>query len=124
MAKPTSSQPRKQRNWLRDAPLHTRRKMLASALDKELKAKYKRNSLPVRKGDTVKIMRGNMKGHSGQVMSVDTKNYKIFISGVIAKKADGKEVERPIHPSNVMITELNEEDKQRRQMLQRTSEAK
>jgi len=93
-------------------------------LDKELKEKYKRNSLPVRKGDTVEIMRGSLKGHSGQVMSVDTKNYKIFISGVIAKKADGKEVERPIHHSNVKITALNEDDKQRRQTLQRNQEAK
>jgi large subunit ribosomal protein L24 len=124
MKKPTSAQPRKQRKWLFSAPIHARHKLVSAMLSKELKEKYNRNSVPVRKGDTVKIMRGDMKGHSGEVMKVDLKKYKIFIQGVTAKKADGTDVEKPVAPSNVMVTGLNDTDKQRRASLARTAEAK
>ncbi|MFH1054719.1 MAG: 50S ribosomal protein L24 [Candidatus Altiarchaeota archaeon] len=124
MIRPTSKQPRKQRKWLAKAPLHARHKMVSAALSKELKGKYKRNSMPLRKGDTVKIMRGTMRGHTGEVMGVDISKYKVFINGVIAKKTDGKEVERPVHPSNVMITQFHEEDKERRDAMARNTEAK
>jgi len=124
MERPASHQARKQRKWLAKAPAHTRRKMISAALSKELKDRYKRNSFTVRKGDTVKIMRGNMKGHTGEVMKVDTLKYKLYINGVTAKKADGKDVERPIHPSNVQITDLYDEDKERRATLTKKMEAK
>jgi large subunit ribosomal protein L24 len=118
----TSKQPRKQRKWLAKAPLHARHRMVSAALSRELKGKYGRNSLPVRKGDTVKVMRGGMRGHSGEVMKVDLKGYRVYVQGVTAKKADGTDVERPIHPSNIMITDLHVEDKERRDMLSRTME--
>jgi large subunit ribosomal protein L24 len=124
MVKPTSKQPGKQRKWLAKAPLHARHRILSAALSSELKGKYGRNSLPVRKGDTVKVMRGSMRGHSGEIMRVDLKGYKVYVEGVTAKKADGTDVERPIHPSNVMITDLQEEDKERRDVLSRTMEEK
>jgi large subunit ribosomal protein L24 len=124
MERPTSQQARKQRKWLVKAPLHQRGKMIAAALSKELKGKLKKNSSTLRKGDKVKIMRGDMGGHTGEVTRVDYKHYKIYIQGVTAKKSDGTNVERPIAPSNVMITVLNEEDKQRRNAFTRKAEAK
>ena len=123
MKKTTSKQPRKQRKWLAKAPLHERHFLVSAALGKDLKAKYKRNSMPLRKGDHVKIMRGSMRGHTGEVMKVDLKDYRIYVHGVTAKKADGKEVERSVHPSNVVITELNDNDKERRAILAKTAEA-
>ncbi|MFH0861644.1 MAG: 50S ribosomal protein L24 [Candidatus Altiarchaeota archaeon] len=124
MKKPTSQQPRKQRKWLANAPLHSRHKLMSATFSKELKEKYKRGSFPVRKGDTVKIMRGSFKGHSGEIMSVDMKKYKIYVNGVTAKKSDGTEVERPMHPSNVMLTAVHEEDKKRRALLSKKTEDK
>jgi large subunit ribosomal protein L24 len=124
MKRPTSQQARKQRKYLAKAPAHARHKMVSAQLDKELREKYKRGSLPVRKGDKVKIMRGDMKGHSGEVTKVDLKKYKIYMQGLTAKKADGTDVEKPIHPSNVRITELYEDDKERRQTLMKKTEAK
>ena len=124
MSEHTSKQPGKQRKRLANAPLHVRHKIMSAALSKELKEKYSRNALPVRKGDTVEVMRGSMKGHKGKVMRVDTKTYKIFVEGVVSKKADGTDVERPIPTSNVRITELHEEDKERREVFARTMEAK
>jgi len=117
--RPTSSKPRKQRKWLADAPLHKRQKMLASTLSKELRTKYKRRSLPIRKGDKVKIMRGEHRGITGEVMSVSLKDYVIYVDSVKQKKANGVEVPRPVSPSNVMLTELVIEDRKRRDLLER-----
>jgi large subunit ribosomal protein L24 len=69
-------------------------------------------------------MCGSLKGHTGEVMRVDMKKYKIYINGVTAKKSDGTDVEKPVHPSNVMITAVHEEDKKRRALLNKRSEAK
>jgi len=102
-----------------EAPLHRRQKMIGSTLSRELRKKYNRRSLPVRKGDTVKIMRGEFKGVSGEVTRVSLKSYKIYVDGVTIKKADGTDVEKALDPSNVMITDLFMEDKERREVLER-----
>ena len=98
--------------------------MVSCALGKDLKQKYTRNSLPVRKGDLVELMRGSYKGTKGEVVNVDLKKCKVYVQGVTSKKADGTDVERPVHPSNLRIVELNADDKERRDVLARTQEAK
>jgi len=117
--RPKSKKPRKQRKYLAEAPLGKRQKMVASTLSEELRAKYGRRSLSVRKGDKVKIMRGDFKGASGEVTKVTLRSYKINVDGVNVKKADGTDVPKPLHPSNVMITGLYLEDKERRDLLDR-----
>lgn len=114
---PKSKKPRKQRKWLTEAPLGKRQKMLCSTLSKPLREKYKRRSLSVRKGDKVKVMRGDFRDVSGEVTEVDLRKYRIYVSGINAKKANGTEVPKAISPSNVMITELYTEDKERRDLL-------
>jgi len=44
------------------------------------------------------------------------------VEDVTIKKADGTTVQRPIHVSNVMITELNLDDEYRKQALLRGKE--
>ena len=66
-----SKQPRKQRKLRANAPLHLRRKMISVSLSKELKKKHDKRNFPVRKGDGVSIMRGEFKGKSGNIESVD-----------------------------------------------------
>jgi large subunit ribosomal protein L24 len=119
MKQPTSKKPGKQRKWRADAPLHKRQKMVSATLSKELRAKYKRRAIPVRKGDHVKVMRGDSKGISGEVNKVVLRDYRIYVDGVNAKKADGTEKPRSISPSSVMLTELFLEDKGRKAMLER-----
>ncbi|MHC1579575.1 MAG: 50S ribosomal protein L24 [Candidatus Alkanophagales archaeon] len=114
-----SKQPRKQRLAMYEAPLHVRRKFLSAPLSKELREKYGRRSLPVRKGDTVRILRGDFKGKEGKVTAVDLKRGVIFVEGVVVAKADLSEVPRPVHPSNVMITKLDLKDKWRARILER-----
>lgn len=120
--KPKSKQPRKQRKYRYDAPLHRRHKMVAGHLSKELKGKYNRRSLPIRKGDRVKVVRGQYEGIEGEVLRVDLRKYRIYMEGVSVKKTDGTDVERPIDPSNVMITDLFLEDKERREVLEKKLE--
>jgi len=119
-----SSQPRKQRKALAEAPGHVRRKQVASHLSEDLLLKYNRRSLSVIKGDEVKILRGGRKGKTGKVLRVDTKARKIVIEGITHKKADGTDVALPVDPSNVLITRLNLEDKRRRAKLGEKEEPK
>jgi len=104
--------PKKQRKYRANAPLHLRTKMLAAHLVKELRAKYKKRSIPVRKGDKVKILRGNFKGTIGEIEQVDRKNYRVYIKGAERKKSEGQPASRyPIDPSNITIIELKLDDK-------------
>lgn len=118
----SSVQPRKQRKYQANAPLHIKRKMIHSHLSKELRQKHGKRVVRVKKGDKVKVMVGSFKGKIGAVERVDTKNCKIFISKVEYTKKDGSKTMYPIHVSNVMITELNMEDKRRKEKLTKKEE--
>jgi large subunit ribosomal protein L24 len=111
--------PGKQRKELYNAPLHLSRKNIASHLEENLLLKYDKRSLPVIKGDTVKIMRGSFKGHEDKVVKINVKKRSLEIEGITMSKADGNKIAKPIHPSNVLITKLNLTDKWRRKKLER-----
>jgi large subunit ribosomal protein L24 len=111
---------RKQRKRMYNAPQHLKRKQIASHLSSSLIEKYNVRAVPVKKGDTVRIMRGDegIKGFEGKVAAVDTKAMKVMIEGVTMAKADGSEVSRKIHPSNVVITKLDLSDPWRRRKIE------
>jgi len=108
-----SSKPRKQRSYTRSAPAHVRSEFLGSHLSKDLRKTVKKRSLRVRKGDKVKVMRGQFKGKTGTVERVETKAMKVFISGIEFSKKDGSKAQYPLKPSNIMITEVEGKDKRR-----------
>jgi len=114
-----SSQPRKQRKYRYNAPLHVRSTFMGCRLNDELTKKYGRTARVV-VGDTVKIMRGDSAGAEGKVREINVKREQVTVEGVSVAKADGKEEPRPIHPSNLMITRLNLDDKKRTASLGRT----
>lgn len=116
----SSRLPRKQRLRLYAAPPHARHKHLAAPLSPDLRQKYSHRSLPVRKGDKVKILQGDFIGLEGDIIEVDTKRYRIKVSGASIAKADGTEVPRSISPSNVMILNLKP-DKERDKIFERRS---
>jgi large subunit ribosomal protein L24 len=115
----SSKQPRKQRKYRYNAPLHIRQKMLSAHLDKALRKEYKKRSIPVRVGDEVVVMRGQYRKKSGKISAVDLKNLKIFVDSIKRKKVSGEEKQIPIDPSNVRITKLNIDDVRRRKFLKR-----
>jgi len=116
---PKSKKPSKQRKFLYNAPLHLRHKFLNAPLSKELREKYGVKRLPVRKGDTVKIVRGKFRGHEGTVAEVDLKKARIHVDGATIENARGEPVFYPIHPSKVIITKLGEVDKVRQKIIDR-----
>ena len=116
----SSKAPKKQRKYLANAPLHIRKNFMSAHLSKELIKTYNRRSLPVRKGDIVKVLRGNFKNKTGKVESVNIKRIKVYIDTIQEVKKDGTKYFHPIHPSNLLIMTLDLEDKQRKKVLERT----
>ena len=113
----SSKQPRKRRKYQYNAPLHIKHKFLAAHLSKELIKRYGNRSIPVRKEDTVKVLRGQFKGKSGKIEKVFVKKTRVWIEGVNKTKRDGSKSFYPIHPSNLLITELNLSDERRKKAL-------
>ena len=114
----SSTKPKKQRKYRINAVLHIKQKFLHSHLSKELRKKYGKRSTSVRKGDKVKIMRGRFKKHEGKVEMVDLKNTRVFVNGAESTKKDGTKISLALNPSNLMITELNFEDKSRQKAIE------
>jgi large subunit ribosomal protein L24 len=114
----TSIKPRKQRYMLHNAPLHKKRKWISSHLAENLLLKYDRRSLPVVKGDTVKVMRGNYRGHEDKISKVNVRDQTVEIEGVTITTAKGTKIAKPIHASTLLITKLNVTDKWRRHKLE------
>lgn len=110
-------QPRKQHKMLHEAPSHVRSKLFSAPLSSTLKDTHRVSSIPVRTGDTVRLMRGDKKGVEGKVTRVDRSRYRLFVEGITREKVDGTAIQVPIHPSKVMITNLNLDDKRRRESL-------
>ena len=84
-----SSQKRKQRKYLFNAPLNIKHKLISSSLSKELRKEHNTRSLPVRKGDTVKVMSGQFKEKTGKVSKVSLSRLKVYVDGVSLKRRDG-----------------------------------
>lgn len=112
-----TSNPRKQRKMLFNAPVHIRHKQMAAPLSNELAASRGVKTLPVRKGDTVRIMRGDNKGFEGKVTRVDHKAYRLYLEGLTREKVDGTNIFLGVHPSKVQIRNLNLDDKYRKEVI-------
>ena len=119
-----SKQARKQRKALYNAPTHVKRRMTSSHLSDQLMKEFQKRSTRVIAGDTVKVLRGdeNVRGLEGKVSSVDTNTGRVIVEGVTMAQADGTQVARPIHSSNLVITKLDLNDPWRKRKLQGAKE--
>ncbi|TPX67956.1 hypothetical protein SpCBS45565_g03508 [Spizellomyces sp. 'palustris'] len=113
-----SSSRRKSRKAHFSAPSSLRRKIMSAPLDKELREKHHCRSIPIRKDDEVKIVRGTYNGREGKVTTVYRKKWCIYVEKVTRDKVNGASVQIPIHPSKVVITKLKL-DKDRKDLLER-----
>jgi len=114
-----SKQPRKQRKYLKNAPLHIQQRLIRAAMSEELRKKFGKRSMGVRKSDKVKVMRGEFAGKIGKVNLVDRKRQGVYIDGIERNRRDGAKAFVRIHSSNVMIMELSSQDKARLKGLKR-----
>jgi large subunit ribosomal protein L24 len=115
----SSIQPRKQRKFRYNAPLHIRHKLISANLSKELRSRYGKRSFPIKKGDVVKIMRGEFKNKTGKINTINLQCLNTSIEGIQKSKKDGTKRNVFFDPSNLQIQELNLEDKKRKLALER-----
>ncbi|MBD3196197.1 MAG: 50S ribosomal protein L24 [Candidatus Lokiarchaeota archaeon] len=108
--KVTSKKPRKQRKALYNYKNHQRSKLLRARVADFLQEDYGIKTLPLRVGDSVRIIAGEFKDFEGEVIEV-TKNLRVKIKEAAFEKADGTEFNPSIHISKVIITKLKDEKK-------------
>jgi large subunit ribosomal protein L24 len=96
-----------------------RRRMMAVPLSRELRQRYGRRSLPLRKGDTVRVLSGSYStvGEERRVAKVDRRHYRVTLDNVTTKTADAKLKPLPIRTSHLVLTKLNLSDPWRRRVL-------
>ncbi len=108
-----SKKPKKQRKAFHEMPLHRKQKAVSAHLNKRLREELGVRAMPVRKGDTVKVMRGSFKGKNGKVSSVNISKMHVFVEKITRKKADGTEAIMPLRASNLLIESLEKIDEKR-----------
>ncbi|NJL44223.1 MAG: 50S ribosomal protein L24 [Nitrosarchaeum sp.] len=117
-----SAQPRKQRKYKYNVPLHVAGGLVSAHLSKELRQKHARRSIRVRKGDKVKVLRGSFKGQEAKVERVDVKRGKVYLQKLERVKKEGGVVPVAFNASNMMIVALDLSDKKRSEKLKRKEE--
>ena len=101
-----SSSRRVQRKRQLGASSSLKRKLMSCHLSKSLRDQYKLRSLPIKRGDEVKILKGKGKGKSGKVVQVYRKKNIIYVDKVNREKQNGQTVFLPIKPSYCRIEKL------------------
>ncbi len=115
----SSSKVSKQRKFRLNAPLHIKRRFLTAAVSAELKARYGAKAIPVREGDTVKLIKGEFRGVTGKINAVNLKKGTVYIDGVERVRKDGTKSYMPVMPSSLMISEASFEDRRRAASMSR-----
>lgn len=92
------------------AKMHQKKKNLHIHLSKDLRKtmKQKKRAIGVRKGDMVKIMRGQHAGKNAKVTQVSIADRCVFLEGFTRKTARGKEIPVPFQASNLQLISLLE----------------
>ena len=101
-----SSSRRVQRKYALGAPSSVKRKLMSCHLAKTLRDQYKLRSLPIKRGDEVKILKGKSKGKSGKVVQVYRKRNCIYVDKVQREKQNGQTVFLPIKPCYCVVEKL------------------
>jgi large subunit ribosomal protein L24 len=110
--------PDSERKKFYSARIHELKSRMHVHLSKELrkKIKQKKRAVGVRKGDTVRIMRGQNSGKEAKVSAVSVKAMSITLDGITRRNARGKELPLKFHPSNLMLVSL-EPTKERKELF-------
>jgi len=104
-------------------PKHMTERMLRSPLSRALREKYGRRNVRVIAGDTIKVMRGEYSGIEGKVEKVNMERGSLAIEGIQREKVRGGNVKVEINSTNVVVTDLDLDDKLRQALIQRIHES-
>jgi large subunit ribosomal protein L24 len=97
-------------------------KMMKVRLSEKLREKYRTRSVSVRKGDSVKILRGDFTGIEGKIIETDRHNQKVTVEGVTKEKVSGEQTRVPVHISNVEMTTMDTGDRWRSDKFEKKTE--
>jgi large subunit ribosomal protein L24 len=95
--------------------------MLRCRLDDSLREEYGLRSLGIKKGDLVRIMRGQFRDTEGKVLGVDYRAIRVLVDGASTTKSDGKEAKIPLHPSSLMLVKLELNDERKKNIQARAA---
>jgi large subunit ribosomal protein L26e len=109
--------PRRQRKALYTAPSSERRIRMTVPLSRELRARFHRRAIPLRKGDTVRVLSGSFEGREERVAKVDRRGYAVTLDNVTLKTADEKMKPLSLGVGHLVITRLNLSDPWRRRSM-------
>jgi ribosomal protein uL24 len=109
--------PRRQRRALYTAPTSERRRRMTVPLSRELRRRFRRRNVPVRKGDTVRVLSGSYAGREERVAKISRRDYSVTLDNVTLKTAEEKLKPLGLRPGHLVITRLNLADPWRRRSL-------
>ncbi len=109
--------PRRQRKAVYDADLFERRRRMTVPLSRELRRRFHRRSVALRKGDTVRVMKGSYLGREERVQRLDRRGYTVTLDNVTLKSGEEKLKPLPIRTNHLLIVRLNLADEWRREAL-------
>jgi len=115
----TTSQPGKQRKMVWNASGPRASRLLSAALSSDLRTRHGIRSLPVRKGDTVRIVRGDFTGIEGKITEIDRARSRLYVEGVTRDKVSGTSTKMSVHASKVLITGLSLDDRRRSKSIEK-----
>jgi len=85
--------------------------MTGAHLSPELRKQHNRRSIQPRKGDKVKIMRGQYKGRMGKIANSYPSIAQCEVEGVERDRVDGTKVRVSLANSNLLVIELTHDSK-------------
>jgi ribosomal protein uL24 len=116
------SSPRRQRKAYYTAGTFQRRRRMTVPLSRDLRSRFHARSLPIRKGDTVRVLSGSFVGREERVAKVDRRGYSVVLDNVTLKTGEEKLKPLPIRTAHLVITRLNLSDPWRRRILKVSDE--
>jgi ribosomal protein uL24 len=114
--------PRRQRKALYTATTFERRLRMTVPLSRDLRRRFHARSLPVRKGDTVRVLSGSFAGREERVAKINRRDYCVILDNITVKTGEDKLKPLPIRTSHLVLTRLNLSDAWRRRVLQVSDE--
>jgi ribosomal protein uL24 len=109
--------PRRQRRAVFNATSSERRRRMTVPLSRELRSRFHRRSVPIRKGDTVRVMKGSYVGREERVARVSRRDYTVTLDNVTLKSGEEKLKPLPIRTNHLLLVRLNLADEWRRETL-------
>jgi len=86
-------------------------------LSRELRRRFRRRNVPIRKGDTVRVLSGSFAGREERVARVSRRDLSVTLDNVTLKTAEEKLKPLALRMSHLVITRLNLADPWRRRSL-------